>query len=768
MGEWKKTQCTVCGISCGIEVEVEDNKIVHCRADKDSPRSHGYICRKGRNSKYFSDHGDRLDYPMKKVGDHFERISWDQAISEIGEKLRDIVDKHGPRAVCGIGGASGGGQSEMVFLRALINGLGGQYLFNPIGFEFMGNWWSHGKIFGDQMCFTEPDDVGCEVMVLWGSNSFVTHQMCDARKNIREFSENPDKLLITVDPRLSESARMSDIHIANRPGTDALLLRGLIALILKKGWEDKEYIEKYVSDLHQVRGWYVNTDIEGCFRVAGVSYEEMENLARVLTTRRWGVHQDLGLFCGRHSTINSYLMLTLEVICGVALVPGATIVHEGWAERGKTIDESKSKVWRMPVTGSFPVLETFPSCAMPLEMLSEREDRIRAAIRCLGSPMRSYPDAKRVKDAFEKLELLVVCEIAWTEDCELADYVLPAKTNFERYEFNAFQMNFPEVVCTVRPPVLEQIAERRDIPEVLLDIMKASGAMPKLPKWLYEAGEKAARTGDRMPYLFKLLGYAAANLKYFSILSAIVGETLGRAMGSPTRGVSWAALMTTPMAPGLAARANNPKLGFHPIMEKMPGLDNFCALDAAWEQVDCHPEGAIVGVAFADEPDKYIHQHIKHKDHKIHLFCDEIDKAIQDITPAKEAAALVPSKEFPFIMSSGRHTEDGLNSMTRNKKMNRFSKSYYTFIMNPDDMEEMGLSDGQMVRVSTMAGSAEIPVEGTLQVNRGYAMFPHHYGLKFEGTTEGESGNVLTDASNRDEITGNPCVRYVPCRIEAV
>ncbi len=73
-------------------------------------------------------------------------------------------------------------------LVSLINGLGGQYVFNPIGFEFLGNWWSHGKIYGDQVSFTEPDDTGCEVMVLWGSNSYVTHQMCDARKNIREES----------------------------------------------------------------------------------------------------------------------------------------------------------------------------------------------------------------------------------------------------------------------------------------------------------------------------------------------------------------------------------------------------------------------------------------------------------------------------------------------------------------------------------------------------------------------------------------------------
>ena len=503
MGEWKKTQCGICAVSCGLEIEVEDGKVLAVRPDKDSPRSNGYACRKGRNTKYLLEHGDRLDYPMKKVGDHHERISWDQAIQEIGTKLRSLVDQYGPRAVCSLGGASGGGQSEYLFLKALVNGLGGQYCFNPIGFEFMGNWWSHGKIFGDQICFTEPDDENCEVMVLWGSNSFVTHQMRDARKNIREASENPDKMLIVIDPRVSESARLADFHIANRPGTDAIMLKGLIALILRRGWENKEYCKKYVKDLDKIRPWFTMTDIEECFRVAGVTMEEMEKLAKILTTKKWGIHQDLGLFCGRHSTLNSYLCVMLTVICGVALVPGATIVHEPWAPRGNFINEKDPKVWRMPVTGAFPVLEVFPSCAMPVEILSERPDRIRALIRGIGSPMRAYPDSNLVRKAFEKLDLLVVADIAWTEDCDLADYVLPAKSQQERYEFNAFQMNFPECVCIMHPPVFEEtVGERRDFGEVILDIMKVSGALPKLPQWLYDAGEKAARTGDRLPYLF--------------------------------------------------------------------------------------------------------------------------------------------------------------------------------------------------------------------------------------------------------------------------
>ncbi|MDY2736156.1 hypothetical protein, partial [Intestinibacter sp.] len=70
MGVWKKTQCNFCAATCGIEMEIEDNKIINVRPDKDSPKSKGYCCRKGRSAKFYQDHGDRIDYPMKKVGDH--------------------------------------------------------------------------------------------------------------------------------------------------------------------------------------------------------------------------------------------------------------------------------------------------------------------------------------------------------------------------------------------------------------------------------------------------------------------------------------------------------------------------------------------------------------------------------------------------------------------------------------------------------------------------------------------------------------------------
>nr|WP_320026042.1 molybdopterin-dependent oxidoreductase [uncultured Acetobacterium sp.] len=105
MGKLEKTSCTFCGTHCGLEMEIENNQIINVRPDPDSPRTKGYCCRKGRTSKYFQHNPDRLNYPLKRVGSEFVRISWEQAFTEISEKLSKILDESGPRAVARVGSA---------------------------------------------------------------------------------------------------------------------------------------------------------------------------------------------------------------------------------------------------------------------------------------------------------------------------------------------------------------------------------------------------------------------------------------------------------------------------------------------------------------------------------------------------------------------------------------------------------------------------------------------------------------------------------------
>ena len=116
MSEWKKTWCNLCAVTCGLELEVENNKIINVRPDASSPRSNGYCCRKGRTAKYFVEHGDRVLYPRKKVGDHYERISWEQAYREIAEKANAILKLHGPRSAAVIGAGTAAVQTAAATL----------------------------------------------------------------------------------------------------------------------------------------------------------------------------------------------------------------------------------------------------------------------------------------------------------------------------------------------------------------------------------------------------------------------------------------------------------------------------------------------------------------------------------------------------------------------------------------------------------------------------------------------------------------------------
>ena len=126
MAETKKTRCVLCGNLCGLEVQVADNRIVKVRSDKENPRSRGYICRKGQSVAHYQHHADRLLWPLKKVGDAFERVSWDQALDEIAEKLKAILDAHGPRSLALMGGGTLASVMQFGFAASFLKGCGSQ------------------------------------------------------------------------------------------------------------------------------------------------------------------------------------------------------------------------------------------------------------------------------------------------------------------------------------------------------------------------------------------------------------------------------------------------------------------------------------------------------------------------------------------------------------------------------------------------------------------------------------------------------------------
>ncbi len=490
MGEWKKTSCVLCGQNCGLEAEIEENRIVKVRGDKENPRSEGYVCRKGMNVAHYQHHAQRLTHPLKRVGDSFEQVSWDQALDEIASKLIGIVDKHGPRAFAYMGGGGQGCHFEAAFGVALLRGLGSQYHYNPIAQELTGLFWVNGRGLGKQYLSTIADDHETDLLLAIGWNGWTSHQMAQARRHLKRISDDPDKVLIVIDPRKSETAQRADIHLPIRVGTDALFTRAMIAIILQEGWENSEYIANHVSGFDEIRSWFADFDAKAALEVCELDYEAVREVARLFATRKSSMHSDLGILMNRHSTVTSYLELILMAVCGRIGVPGGNIIPGTIMAMGSHSDERNPKTWRTAATDFPAIMGYFPPNVMPEEILAEGPDRLRAVLVSGANPLRSYADTTAYEKAFAELDLLVTFEVAMSETAALSHYVLPVRSGFEKCDGTFFPWTYPEVYFQMRRPLIEPEGEPREEGEVYTGLAERLGLLPKLPDSLAGGSER--------------------------------------------------------------------------------------------------------------------------------------------------------------------------------------------------------------------------------------------------------------------------------------
>ena len=745
MGDWRKTSCVLCGQNCGLEVMVEENRIVKARSDKQNPRSEGYVCRKGMNVAHYQHHAQRLTHPLKRVGDAFQGISWDQALNEIASKLIGIIDEHGPRYFAYMGGGGQGCHFEAAFGVALMRGLGSQYHYNPIAQELTGLFWVNGRCLGKQYLSTVPDDHETDLLLAIGWNGWMSHQMPQARRHLKRISDDPDKLLVVVDPRQSETAQRANIHLPIRVGTDALFTRAMIAIILQEGWENSDYIAQHVSGFDQIRSWFADFDAKAALEVCELGYEEVCEVARLFATRKSSMHGDLGILMNRHSTVTSYLELILMAVCGRIGVPGGNIVPGTIMAMGSHSDERNPKTWRTAATDFPAIMGYFPPNVMPEEILADKPDRLRAVLVSGANPMRSYADTTAYEKAFAALDLLVTFEVAMSETAVMSHYVLPVQSGFEKWDGTFFPWTYPEIYFQMRRPVVEPEGEPLEEGEVYTGLAERLGLMPKIPKSLAEAAK-----GERSEFLMALMGFLQENPKAMRVTPFLLAKTLGPQLGSTHLAALWGLLQTAPPV----FRENAARAGFNPG----PNM-----AEEIFQAILDHPEGLWIGKC--DPTDNL--KSLKTEDGRVQVHIPELAEWVQSIGPESEAQALRRDEDFPLILMAGRHIDMNANTLMRNPAWNEGRRAC-TLAMHPVDAGSLSLEDGQTVRVTTEAGAVEVELEVTDTGKEGHVVIPHGFGLDYCGETYGVNVNRLAKNTHRDKLAATPLHRYIPCRVEGV
>ena len=744
MGTTHKTSCVLCALNCGLEVEVENNRIVKVKPDKSNVRSEGYFCRKGLNIAYHQHNADRLQYPLKKVGEKFERISWDQAIEEIATKLKSIIGQYGPRSFAYMGGGGQGCHFEAAFGVRLMRGLGSQYQYSALAQEFAGAFWVCGRTHGRQYLHDQPNVDKTDLLLVLGWNGMQSHQIPQAPRQLQRLSKDPEKLLIVVDPRFSETAKIADIHLPIRPGTDALLLKAMIAIILKEGWENKSYMENHTSGFEHVKSLFHNFDTGAAVKTCQLDFEQVKEVARLYASRKSSLRYDLGIFMGRHSGLSSYLIVILQAICGRLGVEGGNVMNGHMMPIGSHTDERNPKNWRTMTTNSFAVCGSFPPNVMPEEIMSNHPERLRAVLVTGSNPLRSYADTTAYEQAFKRLDLLVTAEIAMTETAALSHYVLPSRSGYESWDGTFFPMTYPGIFFQMRRPIVEPDGEPLELGEIHLRIADKMGLIPPIPDSLYQAaGESHAAFANA------LMEYAMKEPQALKSMPFILGKTLGKVLGSVHLAALWGMLAVAPKS-------------FHEDAARAGFKPGATLGEEIFQQLMDHPEGIWVGKV---DPQNNMAS-LKTDDGKVCLHIPELLNELQSLDAVSEETALTMDSEFPLVLMAGRHISTNANTLMRDPAWNE-GKRACTVAMHPADAVALTVTDGQQGRVTTQAGSEEIELEVTDTARIGHVAIPHGFGMVYNGRKYGANVNRLTKNTHRDQF-GTPIHRFVPCRVEVL
>lgn len=433
-----KSHCRMCHGGCGVQVFVKDGKVARIAGDPDCPINHGTLCSKGLASAQLAYHPNRLTYPVKRIGPKasgkWERISWDEALNTIAERINTYKGQNGPESI--VFGYGTGRENEAVIYR--ISNLLGSPNVLTAGHFCYGPRISSGIITCGSNPVVDYENFP-KCIILWGNN--VTIVNADEYKG-EPFSAALDRgaQLIVVDPRLTRPAARAHIWLPLRPGTDAALALGMLNVIIHEKLYDQEFVHNYTHGWDDFVKRVNEYPLDRVEAITWVPQDKIRAAARLFSTTKpaaiqWGVAIEQQNNC----VDNDRLLMCLMGITGNLDAPGGQVLfrtpeivnvgHFG-AHGSLTRDQFDKRLGgdRFRLASRFAILQ--PKCVWDA-IVEEKPYPVKMLFLISSNPVMTRPNAKEVYRALEKVEFMAVADFFLTPTAELADIVLPAATWLE-------------------------------------------------------------------------------------------------------------------------------------------------------------------------------------------------------------------------------------------------------------------------------------------------------------------------------------------------
>lgn len=442
MSEFHYRTCNLCEAVCGIEIEHADGKILSIKGDKQDPFSRGHICPKAFALKEIYEDEKRLKVPMKRFGNEFKEISWDEAFDEIANKIGEIQTKYGRDSVAVYqGNPSVHNFGTLLSSSALLKSLKTKNHFTATSVDQLPHHFAAWAMFGHPLLLPIPDIDRTEYFLILGANPLASNGSLmtapDVINRLESIKKRGGKIVL-IDPRRNETARVADEHHFIKPSSDVYFLLAMIQTILAEDLARLDRLAEFTDGVESFIEFVQDYTPETVEDLTGISASEIRRIAVEFANAKSAVcYGRIGVSTQKFGGLCQWLINAINILTAnfdreggamftapafdVLQVEKSTNIYNRWQSRVRKLPE---------FMGELPV------AALAEEILTEGKGQIKALITSCGNPVLSTPNGKQLENALEKLDFMVSIDIYINETTRHANIILPTATGLETSHYD--------------------------------------------------------------------------------------------------------------------------------------------------------------------------------------------------------------------------------------------------------------------------------------------------------------------------------------------
>jgi anaerobic selenocysteine-containing dehydrogenase len=720
--------CPLCEAMCGLEIETEGDQVVRIRGDREDVWSKGFLCPKGASLGQLHHDPDRLRAPMVRDGEEWREVTWDEAFARCEELLHRVVAEHGRDAVTVYLGNPNVHSYSLSRYSGAVPGLGGIKVVWSAG--TVDQWPKNlvcAQLYGGAWSIPIPDVANTDLFVIMGANPHASNgsilSFPDLVGELGRLRERGGRSIV-VDPRRTGTAARADEWLPIVPGTDAALLLAVVHVFDTEGLIRLGHLEGRVRGLDEVVAAALPFTPEAVADWCGIEADRIRALARELAAaERPVVYGRIGLCNQEFGTLASWLVEVVNVLLGRIDTEGGAVFPDPAIALISSTARRRGPVttgrWHTRVRGAPEVLGQAPLSCLAEEIDTPGEGQVKALITIAGNPVLSAPDAGRLDAALPLLDAMISVDNYLNETTRHASVILPGLSFLEQPHADEAIWGFAvRAVARWSPPVFEP-PERPEEWEIMLRLGAILGGMP--------ADGVDVEALDDEWYLARAARHGIDGAQV---------ESWG--LRGPDRMVDLTFRMST----------YGDRYGENP-----GGL--------TLDEVKRHPHGLDLGPSS------------RPLDDVLRTASGDIELAHDDILGDLSRLTVRMAEPRPPLVLIGRRHVRSNNSWMHNVPALMRGRDRSTLLIHPKDAADHGLVDGDRVRLTTTAGTAEAVVELSDELRTGVVSLPHGFGHDRPGTRSsvasrrpGPNTNVLIPGTALDAPSGNAAVNGVPVQLE--